>query len=105
VSDASFRDIGTPADCLETSLALAAIEGNRLVSPSASVSPSARLTRTIVWDDVVVGANARLTDCIVADGVRLPDGTHLEHCAIVPGAGFVPRTGERVQDGMLVSPM
>ena len=44
VSDASFSDIGTPRDYLETSLALAAIEGDRLtegrgiaVSPSADV--------------------------------------------------------------------
>ena len=102
VSGASFQDIGTPADCLETSLALAAVEGNRTISRSASIAPSATLTRTALWDDVVVGDGVRLTDCIVADGVRIPDGLCLERCAVVPAAGHAPGDGERVQGGLLI---
>lgn len=102
ISTASFQDIGTPADYLETSLALAVVEGNRMISSSASIAPSATVTRTALWDDVVVGEGVRLTDCIVADGVRIPDGVCLGRCAVIPAAGHAPRGDERVQDGMLI---
>jgi mannose-1-phosphate guanylyltransferase len=102
LSEASFRDIGTPADLLETSLALASAEGPCLTGRRVEVPPSARLTRTLLWDDVIVGRDARLTDCIVADGVRIPDGIHLERCAVIPTAGQMPRENEFVLDGLIV---
>lgn len=102
VSSASFRDIGTPADYLETSLALAATEGARLVGRGASIAPSAHLTRTILWDDVVVGAGARLTDCIVADRVRIPGGLSLARCAVIEAADHDPIAGDRVEHGLLI---
>jgi len=83
VSDASFQDIGTPADCLETSLALAAIEGDSLISARATVAASAHVERSALWDDVVVANGAHLADCIVADGAHIPEGSHYEHSAIV----------------------
>jgi mannose-1-phosphate guanylyltransferase len=85
ISTASFRDIGTPADCLRTSLELAAVEGDHLASGQrVRVAQSARLTRTAVWDDVTIGPGARLTDCIVGDGAVIPHDAHYERCAIVP---------------------
>lgn len=102
VSNATFRDIGTPADLLETSLALAAVEGSRSTGDRCSIAPSAHLTRTVLWDDVSVGAAAHLTECIVADGVRIPDGVRLEWCAVIAAAGQTPAEGDRVFDGMLV---
>lgn len=102
VTQASFRDIGTPADLLETSLALAAAEGACLIGRRPTIASSAVLTRTAVWDDVIVGDEARLTDCIVADGVRIPEGTHLERCAIVAAAGQPPREDERIENGLLI---
>ena len=102
VSDAAFRDIGTPADLLDTSLALAAVEGAALTGRRCSIAPSARLTRTVLWDDVVVGQDVHLTECIAADGVRIPDGARLERCAIIAAAGQAPREGERVCDGVVV---
>jgi len=102
VSNASFRDIGTPGDYLETSLALAALEGSRLVGRGASIAPSARLTRTVLWDDVVVGAEARLTECVVADRVRIPAGLRLARCAVIDAGGRSPGPGERVEHGLLI---
>ena len=80
-----FRDVGTPSDYLETSLAVAAAEGSpeRLVSERSRVHPTATLCRTIVWDDVVIGAGCRLRECIVADGVRLAPNTTCERVMIV----------------------
>lgn len=101
VCDASFRDIGTPADYLETSLALAAVEGSRLTGSRSSIARSAALVRTVVWDDVVIGERASLGDCIVADGVRISDDTHLERCAIVPPSR-PPRSDEEAVNGLLL---
>jgi NDP-sugar pyrophosphorylase family protein len=113
VSDASFRDIGTPRDYLDTSAELARVEGDRL---SAGVrgtrSPSARLVRTAVWDDVVIGPDVELVDCVVCDGARLPGGARFERCAIVPatpveGVTLVPdaTAGDRIEGGLLIRPI
>ncbi len=87
--NASFRDIGTPADYLETSLQLAEIEGDHLVSRRGTrVDETARVHRTAVWDDVTIGRGVVLTECIVADGVSIPAGATYRRAAIVlePGA-------------------
>ena len=84
VSSASFRDIGTPADCLRTSLELAAVEGDRLATGARmNADASARLTRTAVWDDVTIGPHVVLTDCLIGDRVAIPAGARYERCAIV----------------------
>jgi mannose-1-phosphate guanylyltransferase len=102
VSDASFQDIGTPADCLETSLALAANEGDHMVSARATIAASARIERTALWDDVVVGDGAHLADCIVADGARIPEGMTLERCAVVPASAGEPQAGDLIERGLLI---
>jgi mannose-1-phosphate guanylyltransferase len=86
VSDATFRDIGTPADLLQTALDLAAADG-RPDAPwwgrNANVDPSARIARSVLWDDVTIGAGVTLTECIVADGVTIPDNASYSRSAIV----------------------
>jgi len=109
--DASFRDIGTPADYLATSLALARTEApseisrpTALVGARATIAPSARLTRTILWDDVEVGDEASLTDCVVADGVHVPPGVRWHRLAVVPAGCCEPRPGDaRTGDLLLAS--
>jgi NDP-sugar pyrophosphorylase family protein len=89
VCAATFRDIGTPADLLRTSLDLAAADG-RADRPhwgrNVLVDPSARVTRSVLWDEVTVGAGASIADCVLADGVVIPPNAHFERCAIVTGA-------------------
>ena len=87
VSNATFRDIGTPADCLRTSHELAAIEGERSMGRGTRVDPTAVVQGTSLWDDVIVGARAHLVDCIVADGTHIPDGSRYERSAIVQAGG------------------
>ncbi len=104
VSDATFQDVGTPADCWRTAVELAAAEGDRLVAAGARVSQTAHLARTVVWDDVTIGDRASLVECIVADGARIPAGARYQRCAIVPaGACAAPATG-RVEHGLLIAP-
>ena len=106
ISDASFQDIGTPRDYLETSLQLAWSEGDRLASGARTrVSPSAALTRSILWDDVAIGAAARLTECIVCDGACVPEGARYERCAILPAGELHPREHERIDGDLLVHPI
>lgn len=94
ISNATFQDIGTPADCLRTSLDLAAREGPRLTGRDAHIDPTAEVKRSALWDDVTIGARARITECIVADGVTIPDGATFERSAIVRGT-----------DGLVVQPL
>jgi mannose-1-phosphate guanylyltransferase len=88
VSNASFQDIGTPADLLSTSLDLAAAAG-RPDAPRRGrrvrVDPSAHVDRSLLWDDVGVGADAVLRECIVADGVAIAAGERFERRVIVMG--------------------
>jgi mannose-1-phosphate guanylyltransferase len=105
VSNASFLDIGTPRDCLETSLALAGHEGPRLVGSRAAIDPTAELTRTAVWDDVTVRGGSLLRECVVGDGAVIPAGARFERCAIVPANGRGPGAGERLESNLIVKPL
>jgi NDP-sugar pyrophosphorylase family protein len=79
---ASFRDIGTPTDYLETCLALAD-EPATLVGAGCRVDPAARVTETVLWNRVTVGRDAVLDRCIVTDEVRIPDAFEARSCVIM----------------------
>jgi NDP-sugar pyrophosphorylase family protein len=103
VCDASFQDIGTPADYLRTSVQLARAEGDRLAAGrNVRVAASAIVRGTAIWDDVVIGARATLVDCVVGDGACIPDDARYERCAIVPAGARRPAAGERIADGLLI---
>jgi carbonic anhydrase/acetyltransferase-like protein (isoleucine patch superfamily) len=57
------------------------------------VDPSARVTRSELWDDVTVGAGAVLTECVVADGVEVPAGAVYTRCALVRTSSTLQATG------------
>ena len=110
--DASFRDIGTPADYLATSLAFERGETpaetarpGALVGARATIAPSARLIRTILWDDVEVGDEASLTDCVIADGVHVPPGVRWHRLAVVPAWRCEPRPGDQRVGDLLLAPI
>ena len=83
ISEASFLDIGTPRDCLDTSLALAATEGARFAGSRVSIDDSAVLVRSMVWDDVTVGSASASRSASSGTASRFPDGARYERCAIV----------------------
>jgi len=76
VSDAEFWDVGTIDDYWRTSSALAARSNmaDLGVGRGCHVDRSARLARSILWDDVQVGAEAVIEDCILTDGVHVEAG-------------------------------
>ena len=106
VVSAAFRDIGTPADYLKTSLALAHDEGldRPLIGTGTFVDPTARLIRTVLWDEVVVERECELTECVIGDRVRVPSGCRFERRAIVAAESHHMAGSERVGD-LLVVPL
>jgi NDP-sugar pyrophosphorylase family protein len=103
ISNASFHDIGTPADYLNTSVELAALEGDRMASGRRiCIDDSAAVIRSAVWDDVRIGAGAEIIECIVCDGVEIPAGARYRRCAIVPAGLRSPQTDERIDGGLLI---
>ena len=88
----AFFDVGTPADYLDTSSAFtpSGVDAGRRVA----IDPSATVTRSVLWDDVEVGAGASLTDCVVTDGVRVPPGAIYDRSILMDG-----------DQGMIVTPI
>ena len=83
-SAASYFDIGSPRDYLDTVRTIAAAEGRPLDrGRDCVIADDASVINTILWDGVRVGAGARLTDCIVADGVVVPDGADFSRSSLV----------------------
>jgi NDP-sugar pyrophosphorylase family protein len=89
VCHAQFRDIGTPDDYFATSWALIDAErrGDVVAGRNTQIANSARVTRSILWDDVEVAVDSLLDECIVTDGVRVPAGaTHRRAMLVRPRA-------------------
>lgn len=81
---ATFFDIGTPRDYLDTALKQAAREGRGPDrGQGCAIASDAELTDTILWNNVTIGAGASLLRCIAADGVQVPAGTHHVECSLV----------------------
>ena len=101
VTAGEFLDIGTPDDYLRTSLLLAAREGRPLYGERARVHPSARVERSMLWDDVEVGDGAMLRECVVTDGVHVPADTSWVGVTMRrPDGELAP--GERVIGGIAI---
>jgi NDP-sugar pyrophosphorylase family protein len=94
-TQASFMDIGTPSDYLETSLLLADREGVD-TSAGAEISPTARIERSILWDDVIVEDGAMLKECVVTDGVRVPADTSWQGVTLRVASGELAAGEQRI---------
>ena len=92
VCDAAFWDVGTVADYWRTSHAFAAKAGGRgTAAPrGTTVDASARVTSSILWDDVHVAAGAVVDECIVTDGVVVPPGAQYHRAVLLRGDGESP---------------
>jgi hypothetical protein len=74
-SDARYWDIGTVMDYWKTSHEFSA-------APEGS-------SRSILWDNVRLGAGATLDECIVTDGVDVPAGaTYRRRILLKAGSGL-----------------
>ncbi|HEY2904461.1 MAG TPA: NDP-sugar synthase [Vicinamibacterales bacterium] len=84
VCDASFFEVGTVADYVRASRAFGASStGDVFCGRNPQIASTARVTRSILWDDVHVGADSVVDECVVTDGVHIPDGAIYRRAAIV----------------------
>jgi mannose-1-phosphate guanylyltransferase len=85
VIDAEFWDVGTVDDYWRTSRAFAEKErrGDVSVGRAGTIHPTARIARSILWDDVEVGANAVIEDCIITDRVHVAAGVIRRNAILV----------------------
>jgi NDP-sugar pyrophosphorylase family protein len=74
---ATFLDIGTPADYVQTCRALSDCHDASFLERGARVRPhpTAHVADTVAWDDVTIAEGARVTRSILTDGVAVPAGT------------------------------
>ena len=86
---ADFWDVGTPADYFAASQSIGKREHRPFphMGRMAKIDPTARVTDSILWDDVEIGAGATIDHCIVADMVKIPAGVHFQNCAIIQRDG------------------
>ena len=93
--EAAFWDIGTPADYWTTNSAFLGSDApERSYGRNARLDPGARVSRSILWDDVKVQPGAVVEDCIVTDGVAVPAGTIYRQSILV-----------RAGDGIVATPL
>jgi mannose-1-phosphate guanylyltransferase len=86
---ADFWDVGTPTDYLEASRSIGERERRPFphVGRTSVIDPAARVSDSVLWDDVEIGPGATLNRCIVADAVKIPAGVCFENCAIIQREG------------------
>jgi len=103
VCEADFMDIGTPADYLDTALAILAADGlNAFAGAGTAIAADARIERSILWDNVTVGEGAALRECVVTDGAVVPAHTSWHGVAIRRATGPLAE-GERVIGSLAIA--
>jgi NDP-sugar pyrophosphorylase family protein len=104
---ASFFDIGTAADYLDTCLAFGRAEGlgDVLAGARTAVEPGAHVARSVLWDDVAVAAGAAVDECVVADGVRIPAGLRLARRVVTLGGTRDAGADDGRAADLLLSPL
>jgi ADP-glucose pyrophosphorylase len=78
-----FWEVGTIADYWATSAALGS--SAPACGRHVLLDPSARVDRSILWDDVEIGARAVLDECIVTDGAVVPEGARYRRAVLRGG--------------------
>jgi NDP-sugar pyrophosphorylase family protein len=94
VCQTSFWDVGTVADYWFTSWSFAEAEGTAdfTAGRHARIDPTARVSRSILWDDVEIAGECVVDECVVTDGVRVPRGASYRRTILLPAAEGGVRT-------------
>jgi NDP-sugar pyrophosphorylase family protein len=94
VCEAAYWDVGTVADYWSTSWTFADREGRTdlIGGQRVTIAPTARVSRSILWDDIEVSRDAELDECVVTDGVSVPAGARYHRTILLRGRDNVLRT-------------
>jgi NDP-sugar pyrophosphorylase family protein len=84
IADGMWYELSTIRRYLDISLTLLNHRGLSVyLGKDCSVSSSASVTESILWDDVRVEDSANIGRCIIGDGVTLPAGSYYSNSVIV----------------------
>ncbi len=87
----------------ETSVAAGAVvEGPVVAGGGCAIFPGAHVSRSVLWDDVIIEEGARVTDSVLANGARVGAGAHVTGAVL--GAGAMVGAGQRVPEGTRIGP-
>jgi NDP-sugar pyrophosphorylase family protein len=94
VGETAFWDVGTVSDYWATSWAFARAEEIGTVTHGRRVrlDAAARVSRSILWDDVEIPGDCVVDECVVTDGVRVPRGASYRRTILLAAAGGTVRT-------------
>ena len=85
VGSGKWRELSTLRRYLDISVELLRESSQSYVSgDGASISESASVMDSVLWDDVKVGAGAQVNRAVLADKVIVPDGEVIENSVVVP---------------------
>lgn len=99
---ASFLDVGTPETYLAACLALGP---EVTIGERCHIAPTSQLSRSVLWNDVVVEDDVTLTDCIVCDRVTVTRGSRY-HRAVLLRPGDAPLgPNDRVERSLHIAPI
>ena len=85
VASGKWRELSTLKRYLDISIELLKeSEKPYVAGPGTSISQTATVTDSILWDDVQVGAGARVNRTVLADKVTIPDREVIENAVVVP---------------------
>jgi NDP-sugar pyrophosphorylase family protein len=93
VSNAAFWDVGTVSDYWSTSWSISDAAGLPEVTcgRGTRIDETARVSRSILWDDVDVSGDCVLDECVVTDRVSVPRGARLRRTILVRAADGTQR--------------
>jgi len=82
VADGNWYELSTIPRYLDISLAMMNGE-DKFIGSRCTISESAAIRDSVLWDDVTIGDDVNLYRTIIADGVTIDAGEHFENAAIV----------------------
>jgi NDP-sugar pyrophosphorylase family protein len=87
VASGKWRELSTLKRYLDISVELLQEEGKSFVAgANASISSSATVTDSVLWNDVEVAAGAQINRAVLADDVKIPATEVIENAVVVPRA-------------------
>jgi NDP-sugar pyrophosphorylase family protein len=93
VAKGKWYELSTIRRYLEVSLIMLAENGrNRYAGARCRIAADAKVSHSVLWDDVIIEAGARLDRAVIADGVRISQAEVIENAAVVRAALVLGKT-------------
>lgn len=85
IASGTWRELSTLKRYVDISVEMLNERGEAYVAGSdCELAASATIADSVIWDNVLVGAGARVSRSVLADDVRVADDEVVENCVVVP---------------------